>query len=133
MSKIDILNCYANLNKPDLILLTETWCNDNISDAFLAIDGYELISDLRKDRADTALGRGGGLLVFVRSGLTVFSLDNSVNFHQYCSFKLADVTFYLIYKSPNAPAAAIDGLAELIRGAPKCSIFIGDFNLPEVD
>ncbi len=133
MSKIDTLNCYASLNKPDLILLTETWCHDNISDAYLAIDGYDLISDLRKDRADTALGRGGGLLVYVKNGITVFTSDSSVNFHQYCIFKLSDITFYLVYKSPNAPATAIDGLAELIRGAPKHSIFIGDFNLPEVD
>jgi hypothetical protein len=35
---------------PDLILLTETWCNEQILNAFLDIPGYELLQDLRKDR-----------------------------------------------------------------------------------
>lgn len=49
--------------QPDVLLLTESWCNNQISDANLFIPGYELCSDLRKDRADTAHGVGGGLLV----------------------------------------------------------------------
>lgn len=36
----------------------ESWCNSDISDAYLNIDGYELQQDLRMDRSDTAQGRG---------------------------------------------------------------------------
>ncbi len=133
VGKIDELNCYATEHRPDIILLCETWCHQDISDSFLNIDGYDLVPDLRLDRADTAQGRGGGLLVYVKTGLTVFKVDNNVEFQQHCIFKIADITFYLIYKSPNAPQTAINGLAELVRCAPKASIFIGDFNLPEVD
>ena len=58
VGKIDELSCTASELKPDLILLAETWCNDNTSDAFLNIQGYEL--QIRLDREDTAGGRGGG-------------------------------------------------------------------------
>ncbi len=56
-----------------------------------------------------------------------------MDFHQYCSFKIADVTFFLVYRSPSAPSETLVRLAELIRGAPKNSMLIGDFNLPEVN
>ena len=59
MKKVDELGCVADLNKPDLILVTESWCNEDISNAFLSLDGYELILDLRMDRETTARGRGG--------------------------------------------------------------------------
>ena len=69
--------------KPDIILITESWCNNNISDNILNIDGYELISDLRRDRNDTTNGIGGGLLVFARKGLVILSIDMTNNFNQY--------------------------------------------------
>ena len=113
--------------------MTETWAHEEINNAHFTLDGYEIQPDLRKDREDTAQGRGGGILVYTRVGLSVIKLDNVCNFTQYCSFKLNDVTFYLIYRSPNAPQESIDNLATLLRTTNKNSIFIGDFNLPEVD
>jgi len=76
---------------------------------------------------------GGGILVYTKTGLSVTKLDNNCNFTQYCTFKLHDIIFYLIYRSPNAPPESIDYLANLLRTAGKNSVFIGDFNLPEVD
>ena len=133
MKKIDELSCVASEQQPDIILLTETWCHPDISNAYLSLENYELVPDLRRDRADTGMGRGGGgLLVYVKTGIKIFALDNLVQFHQYCVFKVFDITFYLIYRSPNAPPTAIAGLIELAMAAPKNSILIGDFNLPEV-
>ena len=60
---------------PDIILLTETWCNANTLDAALAIPGYQLETDLRTDRRDTTNGMGGGLLVYSRLGLKILSCD----------------------------------------------------------
>jgi len=85
------------------------------------------------DRQDTAQGRGGGLLVYVRNGVKVLKIDRSISFHQYCKFLVGDVTLYLVYRSPNAPAQSIQELAQLVRAAEKNSIFIGDFNLPDID
>ena len=81
VGKIDELSCTASELNPDLILLTETWCNDSISEAFLHIPGYEL--EVRLGREDTAGGRGGGLLVYSKPGLKVLTLDKVVDFHQY--------------------------------------------------
>ena len=125
VKKIDQLNCVAAELEPDIILITETWCHENISDAFLKIDGYEIVSDLRINRADTAHGRGGGLIVFIRPSFTVFKIDTLIDFSQYCVFKLDNVTIYLVYRSPNAPPNAIDGIVSLVRGAPQNSIIIG--------
>ncbi len=45
-------------SRPDIIVITETLCNRDVTDAYLSIPGYELQPDLRIDRADTGGGRG---------------------------------------------------------------------------
>jgi len=129
VKKVDELACIASEEKPDFILVT-SWC---ISDAFLSINDYNLHTDLRLDRDDTALGRGGGLLVYSKIGTVVTKLENCVKFNQYCCFSVSDITVYLVYRSPNAPIEEMKGLVELVQSAGKNSILIGDFNLPEVD
>ena len=125
--------CIANEHKPDFILLTETWCNDQISDAFLTVPGYELLPDLRVDREDTAGGRGGGILVYAKHGMQILSLDKTVIFDQYCKFSVNDITVYLIYRPPNGGQVSLDNLTRLLTGVESRVILIGDFNLPEVD
>ena len=44
------LAAYAAEEDPDFILLTETWCNVTINNAALSIPGYQLETDLRRDR-----------------------------------------------------------------------------------
>ena len=48
--------------KPDLVMLCETWLNANNCDLF-NIPGYSLVEKHRKN------GRGGGVCIFVKSGL----------------------------------------------------------------
>ena len=133
VSKINELSCVTSDLEPDLILVTESWCNNDISNAYLDIPGYELQPDLRQDRSDTDRGRGGGLLVYAKNGLQILSIDSSADFVQHCKFVIRGVTFYLIYRSPNSPVEEYTKLAELIRGAEKNSILIGDFNLPQIN
>jgi len=85
-SKILELEAVALDLKPDLILLCETWCNNNIDNAALQLSGYDLNPELRCDRADTANGIGGGLLVYSRTGLEILPCDTDVDFTQYCKF-----------------------------------------------
>jgi hypothetical protein len=133
VKKVGELSCVADMLKPDIILVTESWCNGDITDAYLSLDGYELIPDLRMDRENTAGGRGGGLLVYAKNGLKVFKLDKVTEFDQYCKFLICDVTFYLVYRSPNSPLKAIHSLENLLKSVNKNSVMIGDFNLPDVD
>ena len=59
MGKVSELSAVASEIRPDVICLTETWCNGDITNAVLSIDGYELLPDLRMDRENTGGGRGG--------------------------------------------------------------------------
>ena len=54
-------------------------------------------------------------------------------FHQYIKFLLNNITIYLIYRPPSGGSASIEDLTALISAAEKKSIFVGDFNLPEID
>jgi hypothetical protein len=131
--KVDELSATACELQPDIIALTETWCNSDISNSVLTIDGYELVPDLRMDRSDTAGGRGGGLIVYTRSGKKVLKLDKQLLFSQLCSFMMDDVTFNLVYRPPSAAAESVAELASLVSEAKKNEVFIGDFNLPGID
>jgi hypothetical protein len=135
VGKIDELSSVASELGPDIILVTETWCNNQVSDAFLSLPNYELVTDLRKDRFNTDRGRGGGLLVYTKKDLPVFVLsdENDDVEHQYCKFKVNDITVYLIYRSPSGGPGSISGLADMVKAADKKCIFFGDFNLPEID
>ena len=83
MKKVDELACVTENLKPDIILITESWCHEEINNAYLSLDGYELQPDLRVDRSDTAQGRGGGLLVYSRYGTTVHKINKDSNIQQH--------------------------------------------------
>ena len=89
MSKINELSCAVASDKPDLIIITESWCNSSVENAQLTIPGYELQPELRQDREDTHHGIGGGLIVYVKPGMTILVHDRMVsddNFQQFCTF-----------------------------------------------
>jgi Endonuclease-reverse transcriptase len=133
LGKINELRATAADLEPDIILITETWCNQDVNNAFLSLPGYEVQIDLRRDREDTSEGRGGGLLVYAKQGLKILSGDNSIDFMQYCKFSVYDITCYLVYRPPNSSAENMTKLANLIKSAEKNAIFIGDLNLPGVN
>ena len=89
-------------------MITETWCNDDISNSILNIDGYYIENDLRIDKKESSRGIGGGIIVYVRKDLTVKCDDIDCNFSQHCKFCLFDenmkkpLNFILFYRSPNS-------------------------------
>ena len=138
VNKIEELTTTTYDLKPDIICICETWCHAGINNSFLNIPGYNLIEDLRKDRRDTAQGVGGGLLVYVRNGLTVFiPSDNNKDFIQYCTFQIElisdTVNICLVYRSPNSSNVNNNELNNLLISLPKNTLIIGDFNFPNID
>ena len=132
--------CLTTELKPDIILLTETWCNSQIYNSLLLLPGYEINNDLRQDREDTQQGVGGGLLVYVKCGFTILShdkLDINSRFNQYCSFDLIGPSekcaFYLIYRPPGSTQENNQWLLDLVSSCPENTIMIGDFNFPEIN
>ena len=115
--KIDELAAMANNEKPDLILLTETWCSGHITDAFLALPRYEIY--VRVDRENTDRGRGGGLLVYAKTGIPILVNDTLGNFSHHCSFKVYNLSVILIYRSPSSGAENTRELEGLVRATGK--------------
>lgn len=114
VSKINELKITVCDLQPDIVLITESWCNKNISNSVIKLDGYELCSELRRDRTDTTNGIGGGLLVYVKYGRTVLPCDKYSSFNQFCKFiyksEKESLNFYLIYRPPSS---SLENLSEL--------------------
>ena len=139
--KLPDLEILAADKQPDLILITETWCNSDIQDAMLRLKDYYFDPNLRVDRHDTQNGIGGGLIIYVRHGLTILPCDNNSEFNQFASFKLLDCDntidsiFTLVYRSPNSNSDNNEKLCELFNNFDDnvTNFIVGDFNMPDVD
>lgn len=117
--------------------MTESWCNNNITNNVLNINGYNLISDLRQDRNDTNNGIGGGLLVYARNGLVILSSDKYNDFNQFLCFNviLDNVKLHviLVYRPPSSNRDNLTKLCDIVSNAPSNTVIIGDFNLPSIN
>ena len=138
-SKINDLEILVSDHEPDLILVTESWCSNNISNSEISIDNYFIEPSLRLDRTDTLNGIGGGLLVYVRNGLKVLPIDNQSTFNQYCNFNVlcdnneVDFNVTLVYRSPNSTQENNRLLNDIILNSPQNDLIVGDFNFPNID
>ena len=129
---------------PHFIMINEAWTNDSISDAFLKIDGYDLVC--RHDRKDTSAGIGGGLLVWTRKSLKVseYVAPSLEKFNQSCAIRIPlsggqSVTLVLVYrphnlyKSSDSEKINNEKLCNILRSIEGPSVFIGDFNYSDID
>ena len=83
MNKIDELNHVSIELKPDIVCISESWTNNDILDAFLKINGYNILC--RQDRKDTTKGVGGGLLIYVKENITASEIhDESFDKYNQC-------------------------------------------------
>lgn len=142
MNKMDLLRATIHTSNThyNIIIITETWANENVTDTFLNIDGY---TAFRHDRLNK---RGGGVIVYcdtvcypVRINLkSTLTWCNCVVCK--CWNNIFVVSFYRPPSSSNMILAA--GLHEIhdiileIAVITKHNehLFIsGDFNLPDVN
>jgi hypothetical protein len=70
LNKLDELSLTVSKIKPSIVAITETWLNPDILDAVCSIPSYSIV---RKDRCS---GPGGGVMFYIRDGLTYHRLDN---------------------------------------------------------
>ena len=71
LSKTDHVAILINETDPDIILVTETWLNNDIPNSLFNIPGYYIELELRIDRKDTLNGMEGGLLVYIKDKLFI--------------------------------------------------------------
>jgi hypothetical protein len=135
---LDELEVTVAEDQPDVILLTEMWCNTEMNNAELQLDRYQLEVDCRKDRCDTTNGIGGGLLVYTKLGIEIRPAQsfNDINFNQYCAFKLMTskpIKIVLVYRPPNSGQINTEELCKLLSKVEGDTILVGDFNFPEIN
>jgi hypothetical protein len=124
---------------PDIILLTETWCNSSVDNAALSLESYRLETDLRSDRCDTANGIGGGLLVYSKHDLKILPNNRyqHSNFNQFCAFSIVTrsgkLDVVLIYRPPSSGPDNLTELYNMLRVVDGDTVFIGDFNIPGIE
>ena len=134
-SKIDELKATAFDLNPEIIAITESWTNETICNSFLGIPGYKLVT--RKDRTDTANGRGGGILVYAKTKIMCHEIATPPEIVQVTAMQIKasdlNLELYVVYRSPNSTAENNSRLNDLIRKIPRNSLIIGDFNYPSID
>ena len=134
VNKMEELRVLASLKQPDIIAITETWTNGDISNEFLNIDGFELVE--RKDREDTDRGRGGGVLVYVSKEKCAWREQTGGCFEQHALVKLKgernDLGIVVVYRSPNSSANNDASLCDLVKDLRGQFCLVGDFNFPGI-
>ena len=107
MNARSIINKKTELNnmvddiKPHIIGITESWANDDITDAQLGLEGYAMF---RKDRIGR---RGGGVLLFIKETIPAYELqlkeEADCNEAIWCKLVTGHttVTIGVVYRCPN--------------------------------
>ena len=133
-NKINELRALVVNECPDVVALTETWTNESIADECLWIDGYDMV--VRKDRTDTAGGRGGGIVVYVKD-LFTWQEEVETSFNQCALLKVKmrghDLGLRIVYRSPNSTRDNDADLCQWIREVKGDDLVVGDFNFPGID
>ena len=137
MNKLSELAVLVESEKPDVILITESWTNANIEDAEVCLSGYTMV---RSDKEGT---RGGGCILYCREELKAIIVPNSINSKMtgvqsiWIKLKLdSEVRIGLIYRSPNSTEEETDMMMreiELMSEIKEHVLVCGDFNFPHIN
>ena len=134
-NKRDELKACVGESEPDIICLTECWTNELIDSSILKLSGYEMT--VRKDRMDTAGGRGGGVIIYVKEGIPAWEIDCDTDFCQVAGIEIKGdkgvaTSIYCVYRSPNSSQLNDEKLLEWMRRREGRYVMCGDFNYPGI-
>ena len=131
LPKLDELSAIAEVERPDVICIVESWLSAEILNCEVSIESYEI---LRLDRNR----HGGGLVMYIHNSLSakvVLSGDNvellvvSVSpFNVSCKFCIS-----LFYRPPSSSLDIFDTLSFSLQSLDpsvyNCFVLTGDFNV----
>ena len=101
INKKDGLNIMVDDIKPHIIGITESWANNDITDAELVLEGYAMF---RKDRMGR---RRGGVLLYIKDTIPAYEVqlqeEADCNEAIWCKLVTGDttVTIGVVYRCPN--------------------------------
>ena len=129
INKKDELNIMVDDIKPHIIGITESWANNDITDAELGLEGYAMF---RKDRMGR---RGGGVLLYIKDTIPAYEvqLQEEADCNEAIWCKLVTghttVTIGVLYRCPNITKQNNEQIHNDIREVSKeeC-IIMGGFN-----
>nr|CAH8845910.1 unnamed protein product [Trichobilharzia regenti] len=119
---------------PDVIIITETWLTPDVTDNEVNLPNFEV------HRVDRLNRKGGGVVIYLKKGLTVRSIEALAHESESCELLRCrlkcigqDIDLIAVYRSPDC--SADDFLIEKLGSwTSKCrSLVVGDFNAPTVD
>ena len=136
INKMDVLECYVNALQHDLIMITESWASEDISDAELSIDDFATF------RSDKKLSVGGACMFYVKNCHSATLVEVITNVPDtetvWCKLILSNMSILIGVCCHTAPATVVNEIAlhSTIRKA--CSmnddvIICGDFNHSSID
>ena len=137
--KLNELKLLINERKPDIVSITESWGNDDISDGIFALQGYTMYRDDKKS------GIGGGTLLYVNNKIEqrICKAFDALAFESstWCWIVIKRGKKNLIgsiYRSTSSSGQNDDLLKQVIRKADEIAkgnrlLILGDFNLPNIN
>ena len=101
INKTNELNIMVDDIKPHIIGITESWANNDITDAEFGLEGYVMF---RKDRMER---RGGGVLLYINETIPAYEVQ--LQEEAYCNEAIwcklvtghTTVTIGVLYRCPN--------------------------------
>ena len=127
INKINELNIMVDDIKPHIIGITESWANNDVTDAELGLEGYVMF---RKDRMGR---RGGGVLLYIKETIPAYDVqlqeEAYCNEAIWCNLVTRHVTIGVVYRCPNITKQNNEKIHNAISEVSKeDSIIMGDFN-----
>lgn len=127
--KLDQVEIFALQTAPDILVLSESQLKGSVSDSDIASSGYNVF---RVDR----VGKGGGVVVYVKSNISVTVLESVTKpkCFEFISLRVhlgpTSMVVAGIYRPPSGVKDSVEALGDLIAQYTKNGIIItGDFNL----
>lgn len=124
----------------DLLLLTETWLNNRVSDAELGLNNFHIF---RMDRENEQESRGGGVLIGIRSGIKCNQIEVPIitgieQIFLKIIFRSIKILVICVYIPPNISSDIYYEHCDLVENItasnPDHKILIfGDYNLNNFD
>ena len=119
-----------------IICVNETFTNNSVSDAQIAIEGYELIA--RRDRKDTEGGRCRGLVMYTEKGLGAVRTKHAGEEEviEAATIEVSwgggrKLTVCQVYRKQNDVANTVK-LLEYLARLPEQTVTVGDYNFPSI-
>jgi exonuclease III len=131
-NKLVQLSNLAGVTDSDLIAITETWLNNDVSDNELLNSNYTIY---RRDRSVSSSKRGGGILLAIKKDLNS-SLIISHSVSEIMAIYVQNIVFILCYRPPRSGIDEfVSNLNVIITSVQKSYekvCILGDFNFPDL-